>query len=49
MLENVNWAPRGQPVQEQDDLYVHDQPCQGRSVNMDGNTRPINTFFIIFH
>ena len=29
---------------EQDDLYVHDQPRQGLTVNMEGNTRPINVF-----
>ena len=29
---------------EQDDLYVHDQPRQGLTVNKEGNTRPINIF-----
>ena len=33
---------------EQDDLYVHDQPRQGLTVNMEGNTRPINIFSLIF-
>ena len=33
---------------EQDDLYVHNQPRQGLTVNMEGNTRPINIFSLIF-
>ena len=44
MPENVNWTLKGQPVREQDDLYVHDQPRQGPTVNMDENTRPIDIF-----
>ena len=48
MPENVNWTLRGQPVREQDDLYVHDQPRQGPTVNMDENTRPIDIFSLFF-
>ena len=33
---------------EQDDLYVHDQLRQGLTVNVEGNTRPINIFPLIF-
>ena len=33
---------------EQDDLYLHDQPRQGLAVNIEGNTRPINIFSLIF-
>ena len=29
-------------------MYVHDQPRQGLTVNMEGNTRPINIFSLIF-
>ena len=48
MPENVNWTLIGQPVREQDDLYVHDQPHQGPTVNMDENTRPIDIFSLFF-
>ena len=44
MPENINWTLRGQPLREQDDLYVHDQPRQGPAVHMDGNTPPIDNF-----
>ena len=47
MLENVNWTLRGHPVKEQDDLYIHDQSRQGRTVNMDGKLA-LSVFFHYF-
>ena len=48
MPENVNLTHRGQPVQEQDYLYIHDNPCEGPTVNIDESTCPIDIFSLFF-
>ena len=44
MPENLTLALKRQPVREQDDVYVLDQPHQGFTIIMDENTHPTNIF-----
>ena len=48
MPENVNWTLRGQPIREQDDLYICDKPRQESTIPMDENTHPIDIFSLFF-
>ena len=48
MPDNVNWTFRGQPVREQDDMFVHDQPNAGPTIDLDQNTKPIDIFKLFF-
>ena len=48
MPENANWTPRRAACSRTGYLYVHEGPRQGPTVNMEGNTRPINIFSLIF-
>ena len=48
MPDNVNWTFRGQPVQEQDDMFIQDQLNAGPTIYLDQNTKPVDIFKLFF-
>ena len=48
MPDNVNWTFRGQPVSEQDDVFLQDQPDAGPTIDLDQNTEPIDILKLLF-